>query len=395
MGRYLELAQSGMSRQDGIICSSRCGREVIEKCFAKVTSNGCGTLEPSLEVVPLGIDEQPYVKNRDSIKKTLGLHESEVTGLAFGRFSDFDKMDLFPLLQAFKGINPSKFNAKLILAGAVHDRDYFNMLKLWTKALGLEKFVSFVEEPDDDFKSDLYAAADYFVSIADNPQETFGLTVLESMNAGTPLIVSDFDGYRELVTDEAGIKVPVLWSLFDELAEVESIMDPRTMHRLAAQSVAVDVRALERALYKMVTDAEFRNLKAKGAKRRFDTEFAHRLTIKKLETIWGRLKRNFKLPVFKRDILKMDLFETFSGYVTGFLNSRQNIKTTEFGRNLMEAKINYPLLPGMSSIIDADVVTEIMKKALNSLEAGELWQKNYEYRYIVLWMIKHDLLQIC
>ncbi|HRE90473.1 MAG TPA: glycosyltransferase, partial [Myxococcota bacterium] len=52
------------------------------------------------------------------------------------------------------------------------------------------------------------AAADVFVSLADNVQETFGLSVIEAMAAGLPVVVSDWDGYKDTVRDgEDGFRV--------------------------------------------------------------------------------------------------------------------------------------------------------------------------------------------
>ena len=45
------------------------------------------------------------------------------------------------------------------------------------------------------------AASDIFMSLSDNIQETFGLTPLEAMAAGKPVIVSDWNGYRSTVRD--------------------------------------------------------------------------------------------------------------------------------------------------------------------------------------------------
>ena len=54
----------------------------------------------------------------------------------------------------------------------------------------------------------LYSGADIFVSPGDNIQETFGLAVAEALAYGLPPVVSDWDGYRDLVTDgETGFLV--------------------------------------------------------------------------------------------------------------------------------------------------------------------------------------------
>jgi len=46
-----------------------------------------------------------------------------------------------------------------------------------------------------------FSAADIFISLADSIQETFGITPIEAMAAGLPLIVSDWNGYRDTVRD--------------------------------------------------------------------------------------------------------------------------------------------------------------------------------------------------
>ena len=52
------------------------------------------------------------------------------------------------------------------------------------------------------------SAADIFVFPIDNVQETFGLAPVEAMAAGLPVIVSDWDGLKETVSPDAGIRVP-------------------------------------------------------------------------------------------------------------------------------------------------------------------------------------------
>ena len=42
-------------------------------------------------------------------------------------------------------------------------------------------------------------SSDIFISIADNPQETFGLSLLNALVAGTPIIASDWSGYKDIV----------------------------------------------------------------------------------------------------------------------------------------------------------------------------------------------------
>ena len=52
-------------------------------------------------------------------------------------------------------------------------------------------------------------ASDIFVSLADNIQETFGLSVIEAMASSLPLVVSDWNGYKDLVNHGFnGFRIP-------------------------------------------------------------------------------------------------------------------------------------------------------------------------------------------
>ena len=399
MGRYLELTQGGVTKNDAILCSSNCGKKVIENCFDSLTTGlNVDKLKARLEVVPLGIDEQAYTKDIDAVRKQLGFAGDEVVALCFGRFSDFDKMDLFPLLQAFRRIlNPAK-KWRLILAGAVHDAEYYQILELWIKALGLSQNVAIVIDPSDEKKTDLYHAADFFVSVADNPQETFGLTLLESMSAATPMVVSEFNGYRELCSDEAGIRVPTIWTGFEHMDIVEPIMDQRTFHKMAAQCVVVDTGRLATALKRMFCNKNLRKQKGAAAKQRFENMYSHKVIIKQLESLWDELKSDFKVQKTATDPLAIKMFSSFSHYVTRQISSDELVQTTAFAKQLLGSNANYPVLSGMSDIIDSEHVKKAMKAAHSPIKVSDMWNTEslkWRQKYLIMWMLKHDLLEIC
>ena len=57
------------------------------------------------------------------------------------------------------------------------------------------------------------AASDVALSLVDNVQETFGLSVAEAMAAGLPVVASDWDGYRDSVRHGIdGFLVPTHWA---------------------------------------------------------------------------------------------------------------------------------------------------------------------------------------
>ena len=71
--------------------------------------------------------------------------------------------------------------------------------------------VIFVNGRQKEIRTRIWSAADIFISLADNIQETFGLTPIEAMAAGLPVVVSEWNGYRDTVRHEVdGFLIPTI-----------------------------------------------------------------------------------------------------------------------------------------------------------------------------------------
>ncbi|HEU4321629.1 MAG TPA: glycosyltransferase family 4 protein [Roseiflexaceae bacterium] len=96
-----------------------------------------------------------------------------------------------------------------------------------------------------------YRAADCVVE--PSVYEPFGMVAIEAMAAGTPVIVSDIDGLREIVTDESGIRVA-----FEE-------------HRVPARPDSV---ALASAQIRLLADDQLRSRLGSAGQQRVQTHFS-------------------------------------------------------------------------------------------------------------------------
>ena len=98
-------------------------------------------------------------------------------------------------------------------------------------------------------------ASDIFLSLADNFQETFGITPLEAMASELPCIVSDWNGYRDTVTTKSESRNPsgfrIKTTIIEGLGETESrqILNGSMEYSIAAgrlsQGVSADLEELE------------------------------------------------------------------------------------------------------------------------------------------------------
>ncbi|MBW2056229.1 MAG: glycosyltransferase family 4 protein [Deltaproteobacteria bacterium] len=401
MSTYLQMTLGGVTCSDALICSSVSGKKVLENCFGHIARQ-LKREPPSvqMEVIPLGVDGGGMYKlSRRAARKRLGLDEKEVIGLCFGRFSDYDKMDLFPLLQAFQMILRAGRPWRLILAGAVHVEAYLEILKLWARVLGVSNRVTFLTNLSEEEKAAVYGAADFFTSVSDNPQETFGITLLEAMGWGLPLLVSDFDGYREIVTEDVGRRIATTWGDFEPFWKLSPLMDEVTLHRYLGQSVCVDVEGLADGLEFFFSDPDRCREMGMAARERFLRLYDSRVIIPRLEALWTRLKEGFRPGpgASCEDPLAMKAFPCFSHYVTQTLSHEMRIRTTRFGRSLLASEVRYPLLSGMGRLVDPEETGLVMAQAMDPCSVGQILRsaehQEWKRRYLILWMLKHGLLQ--
>jgi hypothetical protein len=96
-----------------------------------------------------------------------------------------------------------------VLAGARQGSNYPERLMDMAQRMGLAERVRLMLDVSSAQQVQLYQAADFFISPSDNIQETFGLTVLEALASGLPVLASDWDGYKDMVEHEVnGLLVP-------------------------------------------------------------------------------------------------------------------------------------------------------------------------------------------
>jgi alpha-1,6-mannosyltransferase len=151
-----------------------------------------------VEVMPLGVDTEAFHpdRRREAVRRALGVAEGPAV-LYVGRLSPEKGLDT--LLAALPRLAAGGATLWVAGAGRLEGRLREAAARHPVRLLG---FVS-----DRQRLAELYAAAD--VVVVPGQFETFGLTALEALASGTPVVASATGGPATFLTDAAGALVAV------------------------------------------------------------------------------------------------------------------------------------------------------------------------------------------
>jgi hypothetical protein len=233
---------------------------------------------------------------RRDARDALGLAPDEVVGLFVGRLVFHAKAHPYAMMRGFQAAaERTGQRLALVLCGWSPNDAIANLFRTGAAQFCPDVRVLFVEGRDPPKRAQAWAAADLFVSLSDNIQETFGLTPIEAMAAGLPQIVSDWNGYRDTVRQGVdGIRVrtsapaPGLGQALARALESRAYNYDRYCWAAAA-STAVDLAELTDAIVGLVRNPERRRELGEAARRRAREVFDWSVVYRQYQALWADL----------------------------------------------------------------------------------------------------------
>ncbi len=183
------------------------------------------SLGPRIVRLPNGVSP-PSSAPSARFRERLGLTVDEGLVVFLGRLHPMKRLDL--VLSAFEIVRAVKGNARLILAGPQDGLDAGELIRQATDPRAVE-WIGTVTADD---KWALLSEADVLVSCSDS--ESFGMSVVEAMAMGTPVVTTLTCPWKEVEIEQAGFWVP---QSAEEIAE--AILKVLRSH---AQAVAMGER---------------------------------------------------------------------------------------------------------------------------------------------------------
>ncbi|MBI2896945.1 MAG: glycosyltransferase family 4 protein [Deltaproteobacteria bacterium] len=254
---------------DAVVCTSRAAQEVLRRAWEH-SSRVLGVPPPALmtPLIPLGVfpGDGGAPRSRPS-----GVPKDRPIVLVHGRITLLDKMDLVGLIERWPAVMArAKVRPCLVISGALSHSSTMDVYRERIRALGLGGDVLLRPNVSDAERSALLASAQIYCSPSDNLQETFGLSVLEAMDAGRPVVLSDWSGYRDLIEDgKEGFLVPTYWGPADGKWSAVSALIPSGLQALlVSQQIAVDLDRLVVRIAELLGDPDLRERMGRAGRTR-------------------------------------------------------------------------------------------------------------------------------
>ena len=152
----------------------------------------------------------------------------------------------------------------------------------------------FLDGRKEDVRKIAWGACDIFISLSDNIQETFGLTLIEAMAAGKPVIATDWDGYRQTARHgETGFMVPTFMpEHFGEDLALSHAAGSITYDQYLAQAsthVCLDLRVLRDAIEQLVLMPDLRRRMGLAGQKRAQSLFNWSVILRSYQQFWAEL----------------------------------------------------------------------------------------------------------
>ncbi|MGP6138896.1 glycosyltransferase family 4 protein [Jeotgalibaca sp. A127] len=188
------LTRMFCNRTSGIIVPSQLMKDMLLEYGVKT----------EIRVIPTGITIPATIPNiRETIRPQLGLDNNDLVLLSLSRLA-FEK-NLHKTIEAFPQVLQNYPHAKLVFVGDGPARD---SLELMVQDYDIQDYVRFVGEVAYQDVPRYYQMADIYVNASES--ETQGLTYLESIANGCPVVAKRNDYLSEIIRN------PALGSLFEK-----------------------------------------------------------------------------------------------------------------------------------------------------------------------------------
>ena len=287
---------------DALICTSTAVKDNVQRVLAAQADYlkdrlGIQRLVlPRLPVIPLGIHTADFdftPQHRVRAREALGVPPDALVVLFMGRLSFHAKAHPLAMYQALEQAARQCGQPVVLIECGWHANEAIRASFEQAQQLACPSVRCLVLDGRvAEQRQQAWAGADVACSLSDNIQETFGIVPIEAMAAGLPVVVSDWDGYKDTVRHGVdGFRIPTVMppaGLGRDLAYRHALnLDTYDMYcGHASALVSVDVQATARAFVQLFESPALRSRMGQAGRQRAREVYDWAHIMRQYEALW-------------------------------------------------------------------------------------------------------------
>ena len=204
---------------DALICTSRAVQSVVQRQFEleaeyfRQRFDAGRVPMPQLPLIPLGVDADAFRRTdaaRAEMRHRFGAGEDAFVVLTVGRLTSVEKANMVPLFQVLEKLAARTGRpVHLWMTGWASREPEMAQHRDGAANIAPSVVTTIIDGREVDIRQKIWSGADVFTLPVDNIQETFGLVPVEAMAAELPVVMPDWNGFRDTVRHgETGFLIP-------------------------------------------------------------------------------------------------------------------------------------------------------------------------------------------
>lgn len=431
MDALADLITCPVQPWDAVICTSTAVKDNVTRLlqaqvdYLQSRLGVSRVVLPLLPVIPLGIHTSDFAftdAQKAAARAALGLSADTLVVLFMGRLSFHAKAHPLAMYQALEAAARASGKSVVLVECGWHANDFIAKAYADSARLACPSVqVLTLDGRKAEDRQTAWAGADVFCSLSDNIQETFGIVPIEAMAAGLPVVVSDWDGYKDTVRDGVdGFRIPTLMpqaGLGGDLALRHALeIDTYDMYcGHTCSLVAVDVQATAAALTCLFTSPELRRQMGEAGRQRAVEVYDWKPIIGQYEALWAKQtemrlaakaesdKSSVKPPAHPWPA-RMDPFLAFASYPSQSLTPQTRLALVDADANVaitralayrQLAMVDFAkvILPSEAEVRAVLQTTTATGAALEWVQAIAEDRRPFVFRALA-WLIKLGVLKV-
>jgi glycosyltransferase involved in cell wall biosynthesis len=372
---------AALNSYDAIVCTSSAGRQALFGIFhglakSRSVSGIRGSFVPRMPLIHIdgiALADYPAGPFRDQM-------ENGFVVLSIGRLTASHKADLRPLIAGFLRSSTLPASATLILAGDDAEGHIAPGLQCFADSIPSARRVVLMPNITASTKLALLQIADVALPMSDTYQETFGVSLLEAMAAGLPVVAPNWDGYRDIVVNgETGfLATTSVCKDTGLLNAVSMLIDPAFA---LGQRVIIDIDSILHSLTLLSRNRALARQMGERGRERARTHFSWQTIVARLEDLWNcQIENGMKL----RSTSSVEAFgfmdheKVFEGHPERLLSTDTVVTLSDDADNLIERMLggelfSLPPIAGFSGEVDRRIVE--LCRSQNPISIAELIER--------------------